>query len=270
MTSELKRLCDIMTTLRADGGCGWDRKQTLSSLKRYLIEETYETIDAIDDVEREASPQNINEHKEELGDLLFQIVFQSEIQRERGAFSMNDVCQAISEKLIRRHPHIFADESKDSSDENPHWERIKELEREQKGVERMSVLDGIPKSMPALLRAMHLSQKAASVGFDWPDYVGARAKLSEELTELDDAILSRDRSELEHELGDVMFSCVNLARHLQLDPESTLKKASVRFETRFRCMEKSLHTAGATLSQMDAETMEEHWQVAKQETRSIT
>src|SRR5688572_25560171 len=167
--SELDRLCELMATLRGPSGCGWDKKQTLSSLKRYLVEETYETIDAIDELEKSASDAAVKEHLEELGDLLLQIVFQSEIQREKGLFNMGDVCNAISEKLLRRHPHIFGDEAKDASDQNPHWERIKEQERAIKGIDRQSALDGIPKSMPALLRAKLMTIKASEVGFDWPD-----------------------------------------------------------------------------------------------------
>lgn len=266
MTSELQRLCNIMTQLRAPGGCGWDRKQTLSSLKKHLIEETYETIDAIDDVTNDPSEVNIREHKEELGDLLFQIVFQAEIQRESGAFEMNDICRTLSEKLVRRHPHIFGEESKDTSDTNPHWERIKEQERASKGTERLSALDGVPKSIPGLMRAKMLATRASEVGFDWPDYQGARDKLLEEVGELKEVVDGPDRAKIEHELGDVMLACVDLARHLDLDAEAVMRAATSRFESRFRHMELMVKSEGKVLSSTPLDELERHWQRAKRET----
>lgn len=260
---ELKQLCDLMTKLRSPDGCGWDRKQTLNSLKPYLIEESYETIDAIDELEHSPSEAAVKEHLEELGDLLLQIVFQSEIQREKGLFHMGDVCRVISEKLIRRHPHIFGDDPGKAIEDNPHWERIKEKERSEKGKDRESVLDGIPKSMPALLRAKLITAKASEVGFDWPDQVGARAKLSEELNELDEVIGGSNREKIQHELGDVMLACIDVARHLKLDPEFTLQKANQRFESRFRRMEQEIKADGKAVIELSIDEMEVYWQDAK-------
>lgn len=266
MNNELEQLCGIMTKLRAEGGCGWDRKQTLSSLKRYLIEEAYETIDAIDEVERNPCKLSINEHCEELGDLLFQIVFQSEIQREKNAFDMADVCRAISAKLIRRHPHIFGSEDNTAGDDNPHWEKIKETERAEKGAIRESALDGIPKSAPPLTRASMLGAKASTVGFDWPDYRGSLAKLHEEVLELDEVVHGSDRSKIEHELGDIMLSCIDLARHLGFDAETTINKANKRFETRFRHMENIVKIEDKSLNSLSQSQLEEYWQQAKLQT----
>lgn len=264
---KLETLCGLMAKLRAPGGCSWDRKQTLSSLKRYLIEETFETIDAIDELEANPSEHTEHEHLEELGDLLLQIVFQAEIQREKGVFDMGDVCQVLSDKLIRRHPHVFGDDENFDSDKNPHWERIKEEERQSKGTKRNSVLDGIPKSMPALWRATKVNGKAAEVGFDYPDYKGPLLQLKSEVAELEEVIHSSDLKKIEHELGDIFLACVDIAHHMKLDPEQTLKEANRRFETRFRHVEASIKADGKELTQTSADEYETYWKRAKLETK---
>ncbi|RPH75467.1 nucleoside triphosphate pyrophosphohydrolase [bacterium] len=258
-------LCDIMARLRGPDGCAWDQKQTLSSLKRYLIEECYETIDAMEAYEQDPSSSNMREHIDELGDLLLQIVFQSEIQREKGLFDVADVCVAIKEKLLRRHPHIFGDEAKTDAPGNPHWEHIKQQEREQKGIHRESALDGIPSSFPSLLRASYLGKKASDAGFDWTGFEGAREKLSEEIKELDEAISLSDPKHVQHELGDIMLACVDLARHLGLDADQTLKLANNRFEERFRRMEINIKESTSSLKDLPAEELENQWQRAKRQ-----
>jgi len=262
-THEIEKLCDIMATLRSEKGCGWDRKQTLTSLKHYLVEETFETIDAIDDVEADDSEKNRKQHLEELGDLLFQVIFQAQIQSEKGAFGFSDICRAMSEKLIRRHPHIFGDDKDFDSESNPHWERIKEEERKVKGENRKSIFDGIPKSMPALQRATQLNGKAAKVGFEWPDYNGPLRQLKSEVEELDEVVHGDDLAKVEHELGDIMLACVDLARHKKLDPEHTLKVAAARFEKRFRHVEDAIAKDGGVLSETSADDYERYWQQAK-------
>ena len=261
-TQELEKLLEIMALLREK--CAWDKKQTLSSLKPYLVEETYETIDAIDDVEKDPSQKNRKQHMEELGDLLLQIVFQSQIQTEKGAFGFADVCRALSEKLTRRHPHIFGDDKHFDSESNPHWEKVKTEERAAKGEKRESIFDGIPRSMPALQRAKHLNAKVAEAGFDWPDYTGVLKSLKNETVELEEAIRGADISEIEHELGDIMLACVSIARHLKLDPEHTLKVAGARFEKRFRHVEAAVKADGKALTETTADDYEIYWEHAKQ------
>lgn len=262
-THELEKLLEIMAILREK--CAWDKKQTLTSLKPYLVEETYETIDAIDDLEKDPSDKNRKQHMEELGDLLLQIVFQSQIQTEKGAFGFADVCRALSEKLIRRHPHIFGDEKGFDPESNPHWEKVKAEERKAKGDKRDSIFDGIPRSMPALARAKHLNGKAAEAGFDWPDYHGPLNSLKGEVDELVEAIESTDKHHIEHELGDVMLACVSIARHLKLDPEHTLKVAGARFEKRFRHVEASIKADGKALTDTSADEYDVYWEHAKQQ-----
>jgi MazG family protein len=263
--NELQQVCELMQTLRAPGGCSWDRKQTLSSLKRYLIEETYETIDAIEELEANPSEHAQREHLEELGDLLLQIIFQSEIQRQAGIFDMGDVCRVLGEKLKRRHPHIFGDDPNFDSDSNPHWERIKAEERTKKGVSRESIFDGIPNSLPAIHRAAQLDRKMAEVGFDWPDYEGALKSLKEEVIELDEVIHSEDLPHIEHELGDIMLACVSIAHHKKLDPEVTMKKAGRRVENRFRHIEAAIKAEGKELKGTSPEEFTRRWKEAKKD-----
>ena len=218
----IERLVAIMARLRAPDGCEWDRAQTFATIAPYTIEEAYEVADAI---ERDA-PEEL---KEELGDLLLQVVFHSRIAEEAGLFALPDVVAAISDKMERRHPHIFGD----AADGGHHlWEEVKAAERSAKGA--TSALDGVAVGLPALLRAEKLQNRAARSGFDWPDASGPRAKIDEELAEVEAARTAEHRAE---EIGDLLFATVNWARHLGVDPEAALRQASVKFERRFRAME---------------------------------
>jgi MazG family protein len=246
----IDRLLAIMARLRGPGGCPWDREQTLATLRPYLLEETYEVLEAIDD----GDPR---EHCEELGDLLLQIVFQAQLTKEAGQFAFEDVAEAISSKLVSRHPHVFGDaDVKDAAGVMKQWVALKRKEKAAKGKGK-SVLEGVPRELPALARAERLTEKASRIGFDWPDAGGARAKIAEELAELDEAIAAGDRAHVEHELGDVLFAVANLARKLSLPPEEALRGAVGRFIERFEHVERGLEQAGiphgsATLEQMDA------------------
>ena len=246
----IERLLGIMERLRGPGGCPWDREQTLKTLRPYVLEETYEVLEAID-------AGDSREHCEELGDLLLQIVFQAQLTKEEGQFDFADVAQAISNKLVSRHPHVFGDaDVKDAEGVLRQWAALKREEKKAKG-RGDSVLEGVPKEMPALARADRLTEKASRIGFDWPDASGARAKVDEELRELDEAIASGDRDALEHELGDVLFAVANLSRKLGLPPEEALRGTVARFIARFEHIERELARrgvphGGATLTEMDA------------------
>ena len=246
----IERLLAIMAHLRGPEGCPWDREQTLVSLRPYVLEETYEVLEAIDG----GDPR---EHCEELGDLLLQIVFQAQLASEGGQFSFADVAHAISEKLVSRHPHVFGDaEVRDAEGVLRQWAELKRREKAARGGGR-SVLEGVPREMPALARADRLTEKASRVGFDWPDASGARAKVDEELRELDAALVTADAAEIEHELGDVLFALANLSRKLGFPPEEALRGAVRRFVERFQHVERELERAGvepgqATIAQMDA------------------
>ncbi|MFT3991381.1 MAG: nucleoside triphosphate pyrophosphohydrolase [Luteolibacter sp.] len=251
---QLARLRAIMHRLRAPGGCPWDAEQTHQSIVPNLIEEAYETVDAI---ERED-----HEHlKEELGDLLLQVVFHSEIAEGAGRFRLEDVARGISDKLVRRHPHVFAASDVSTTDGVlQQWDAIK---RTEKGDEEQPYLHGVGKGLPALLRANKLQKKAAKVGFDWPEETGVIAKIREELRELQGAIDGQDLEAVEEELGDLLFSVVNLARFRRLDPEVVLAKANRKFETRFAAMETHLKQQGVTLDEATAPQMEDVWNVVK-------
>ena len=257
----IERLLGIMDRLRGPGGCPWDREQTLRSLRPYVLEETYEVLEAID-------AGDSREHCEELGDLLLQIVFQAQLAKEEGQFDFADVAQAISNKLVSRHPHVFGDaDVKDAEGVLRQWAALKREEKKAKG-RGESVLEGVPKEMPALARADRLTEKASRIGFDWPDPAGARAKVDEELRELDEAIATGDREALVHELGDVLFAVANLSRKLGLPPEEALRGSVSRFIARFEHIERELARrgvahGGATLTEMDA-----LWNEAKEIERS--
>jgi nucleoside triphosphate diphosphatase len=255
VATQIERLVGIMARLRAEGGCPWDREQDLRSLRPYLIEETYEVLDEMDRVAYGGAWRPLCE---ELGDLLFQIVFHSQLASELQEFSMADVCQAISDKIESRHPHVFGDKKvSDSTQVLENWARLKAEEKKKKTGKEGSVLDGVPTAAPALMRAERLTEKASRIGFDWPDLKGVRGKLEEELRELDEAIASNDRDALEHELGDVLFSLANVARFIKTPPEDALRQANRRFTERFQQVEEGLRAKGipfgaATLEQMDA------------------
>ncbi|MGD8861530.1 MAG: nucleoside triphosphate pyrophosphohydrolase [Myxococcales bacterium] len=250
--STLPRLVDIMQRLLGPGGCPWDQEQTLKSLRNYVIEEAHEVVDAIDG----GSPEEL---REELGDLLLQIVFQSELARKEGWFGPDDVIASICDKLIRRHPHVFGDvEVSGASEVVQNWEAIKAREKAGRGV-----LDGVPRALPALFRAARVGEKAARVGFDWPDGAGARAKMDEELRELDRAVAAGDRAEMEHELGDLLFAVANYARKLDLDAEASLRGTLNRFTDRVRDVEAQVAEQGADLESMSAQELDALWERAK-------
>lgn len=259
--AQIRRLVEVMAKLRGPGGCPWDREQTMQSLKPYLIEEAYEVLDAMD---AGAS----DDHLEELGDLLLQIVFQAEIAREEGRWDFGQVAEGIADKLIHRHPHVFGDASADDAAAvEANWAQIKALEKEKKRGGPVSILDGVPRQAPALLRAERLGEKASRIGFDWEDLGGVRGKLDEELRELDEAVAAGDRDAIEHELGDVLFSVVNLARHLDTPPEDALRAAIARFEGRFHRMEERLRREGhGPGEQVPLDRLEALWQESKRGT----
>lgn len=260
--AQLDRLMRILDRLRAPDGCPWDRAQTLESLRPYLIEECYEVLDAID-------AGNRSEHREELGDLLFQIVFQAQLAREAGEWDLADVIQAIAEKLEYRHPDHFggSEESSPAGDAaavEQRWVLLKAKEKERKRGGRVSVIDGVPSGAPALLRAERITEKASRIGFDWPDVAGVRGKIAEELAELDEALGSKDAQAIEHELGDLLFTVANLARHVGVPAEDALRGAIRRFDRRFRWMEGRLHERGLPTGATAApDELESLWEEAK-------
>jgi ATP diphosphatase len=236
----------IMRRLRdPDGGCAWDREQTFETIAPYTIEEAYEVADAI-------ARGDMAELKDELGDLQLQVVYHAAIAEERGAFTLDDVLAAIADKMVRRHPHIFGDAA-----ESPGWEALKAAERGRRA--DTSAVAGVALALPALKRAEKVQSRAARVGFDWPDITGPRAKIDEELAEIEAATSDAER---EAELGDLLFSVVNYARHMGIDPEQALRGAVGRFEMRFRRVE---DIADKPLKDMDIEALEGLWQRAKRE-----
>ena len=250
------QLVGLMQRLLAPDGCPWDREQTLETLVPYLVEETYEVVDAI-------AAGDVADHREELGDLLLQIVFQSELRFSEGKFGIDDVARGIVAKLVRRHPHVFGDVvAKDAGSVLANWAKLKAVEKAEKG--KHGALDGIPQSAPALLRATRAGEKAGAVGFDWPDADGPRAKVDEELAELDEARRRGDREAMKRELGDTLFAVVNLARKLGLDAEQALRDATDRFATRFRHVETALAAQGRAVADAGPQEQERLWQSAKQ------
>ncbi len=262
----LQRAAAIMARLRAPGGCPWDREQTFDSIKRHTLEETYEVFDAI---ERRAWP----DLKDELGDLLLQVLFYaqmgSELPADAGRFDLRDVAENLSAKLIRRHPHVFpqpggqATVATDSDAVLRNWEQIKIEEKKSKPA-ATSLLDDIPRSMPATLEASKLGSRAAKVGFDWPSADGLFDKLAEETAELHAEIARADADKIEAEFGDLLFTTMNLARHLKVDPESALRRTNARFRTRFAAMERASGGA-AHLQSMSPAKLEHLWSQAKSE-----
>ena len=246
----VRELEDIMAQLRAPGGCPWDREQTLKTLRQYTMEEAYEVIDAIDG----GVPAV---HCEELGDLLLQIVFLAQIRKEEGAFTLDDVARAICDKMTRRHPHVFGDEQAETVDEvRDSWEKIKA--REGKGA-----LSGVPRALPALLRAARVTEKASRVGFDWNYSEEVLDKVEEEIRELREAIAEKKEADVEAELGDLLFTLANFARHRSIDPESALRGTIERFSRRFDHVETSLRTRGVASEEASPEELEALWEEAK-------
>lgn len=259
MTS-IEKLLEVMRRLREPvGGCPWDAEQTYSSIVPYTLEEAYEVAEAI-------AAEDLGALKDELGDLLFQVVFLSRIAEEEGAFAFDDVVDAIRDKLVRRHPHVFAagpeDAAAGAAEVQQTWEQIKASERAAETADA-SALAGIPLALPALKRASKLGKRAASVGFDWPDSAGVRAKLDEELAELDRALESGSADAVSEELGDVLFSAANLARHLGVDAEQALAAASRKFAERFRGMEAQAERDGVALADLNLDALEALWRAQK-------
>jgi tetrapyrrole methylase family protein/MazG family protein len=252
--NNFSRLVHIMKRLRGPGGCPWDAEQTHESLKRYLIEETYEVVEAIDS----------NDHtllREELGDLLLQPVFHSTIAEEQGEFTIGDVIDSICDKLIRRHPHVFGNQEINTAAEQvENWEQIKKAE---KGEERKSALSGVPPHMPALMKAQKVSEKAARVGFDWEHIDQVMKKVREELGELEETMIEGNIIRMEEELGDLLFATVNLGRFLSLNPEQALNRTIDRFVRRFVFVEESIHSGGGNLRKASLEEMDNLWEEAK-------
>jgi ATP diphosphatase len=262
----MERLVGIMARLRAPGGCPWDREQDLRSLRPYLIEEAFEVLDAMDDAvaRGETVPGALRELTSELGDLLFQIVFHSQLAQERGEFDLADVAQAISDKIESRHPHVFGTEKVSTSAEVlRNWSVLKAEERKKRGQLNPSAIDGVPRDAPALLRAERTQEKASKVGFDWKDWHGPRAKVTEELRELDEALESGHRDRIEDELGDLLFSLCNLARFTRTPAEDALRKAVRKFDRRFRHVEKLLRERGTEAGKATLEELDALWNQAK-------
>ncbi len=252
------RLLSIMDRLRDPGGCPWDREQTLRTLTPYLLEEAHEVIEAIES-------GDAAHHREELGDLLFQVVFQARIAREEGKFDFAEVCDAISEKLTRRHPHVFGDVSVSGSGEVvKNWEKIKADERKQKGQAPRSAIGGVPVALPALVRAERLTEKAGAVGFDWPDARSVLAKVREELSELEKEIDAGAPERIEQELGDLLFALANLGRWLKVHPEEALRGTLRRFESRFEHIEEELRRRGKSPRESNLAEMDALWNEAKE------
>jgi MazG family protein len=254
----IEKLLEIMARLRdPEHGCPWDREQNFSTIAPYTVEEAYEVADAI-------TRQDLAALRDELGDLLFQVVFHARMAEEAGAFAFEDVAASICDKMVRRHPHVFGTEAERARGAVPgSWERIKAAERETARGASASVLDGVAVSLPALVRAQKLGKRASNAGFDWPDDDGPRDKIAEELRELEQAAQSGDAAAVADELGDLLFAVVNLARHLEVDAEQALDAANRKFERRFRRMEQDARAAGEDLDELDIEALEVRWQAAK-------
>ena len=278
MMSNIDSLIELMSKLRDPvHGCPWDLKQSITSLLPHTLEEVYEVADAIES-------GSMVELEDELGDLLFQIVFYAQLAREGGSFNFDDIAAGVTKKLLRRHPHVFPDgtlasfgETKELSAEQvvANWDAIKEIEREEKrqklkltGQEQndspASLLDDVPKALPAMERARKLQKRAASVGFDWSEIEPVLAKLKEEIAELEEAIVQGQTKEIEHELGDVLFASVNLARHAQVEPEIALRGCNSRFEARFRFIEKQLQIEETEFKNKSIQDLDHLWDLAKQ------
>ncbi len=250
----MPRLANLMTRLRGPQGCPWDRKQSFQSLKSYLIDEAYEVLQAVDSGDLELLC-------EELGDLLFQIVFMAHLAQEQGSFDLEEVIQRIEQKMIRRHPHVFGQAKASNAQEVvEQWHAIKKAEGKPSP---SSALSGIPEELPALYRAYRLGLKAAKTGFDWPGPQEVMAKLREEFQELDQALEKGQMEDAAQELGDLLFAAANLARHLDKEPEGLLRQANMKFQYRFELMEKTLHGRGKSLHEATMDEMEQIWQEVK-------
>ncbi|WP_456397246.1 nucleoside triphosphate pyrophosphohydrolase [Desulfurobacterium sp.] len=254
-------LVKIIETLRSENGCPWDRKQTYETLLPYLLEETYEYIDAV----KEKDYENM---KEELGDILLQVIFHSQIAKEEEKFSIDEVVDEICRKLIFRHPHVFGDRKdiKDARDVLKAWDEFKKAE----GKKRKSLFDGIPKSLPPIERALKIQKRAAKTGFDWNNIKDVLEKVKEELRETENAIGKGDKEEIEEEIGDLLFALVNLARFANVDPAVALHRTNEKFIKRFSKMESLAEKEGKKLSKMSLKEMDKLWESAKKEERNVS
>ncbi len=254
--NSIEKLLEIMDRLRdPETGCPWDLEQDFSTIAPYTIEEAYEVADAI-------HREDMAALCDELGDLLFQVVFYARMAQEAGAFAFDDIVGGICDKMLRRHPHVFGSRAERAAGlREGSWERIKAAERSGDGDD--SALAGVARSLPALMRSQKLGKRAAGVGFDWPDRRGVRDKIFEELDELEQAVGTRDPAQVEEEFGDLLFAIVNLARHLDVDAEKALAGANAKFERRFREMERAIAEAGGRLQDHELESLEEAWRSAK-------
>ena len=255
---KFQRLVDIMARLRAPGGCPWDREQTFDTIKPYLLEESYEVLDAID-------ARDWNELRGELGDLMLQAVFFSQMAAEQKLFDIGGALDAINEKLVRRHPHVFGEQSAETAgDVRKIWSEVKAAEKEEKGQGSKPLLASVPRALPALVEAQQLTSRAAHVGFDWENAEQVLDKLREELDEFHAARLGTSQEELEGELGDLLFVLVNLARFVKVDPEQALRRTNAKFRRRFGYIERKLAERGKSPAESTIEEMEALWQEAKQ------
>ncbi len=262
--TQIDRLLGIMQRLRdPETGCPWDKEQTFATIAPYTLEETYEVLDAI-------SREDFDDLRGELGDLLFQVVFYAQMAQEEGRFDFNDICAAISDKLERRHPHIFAQATAGSSnDVLTRWEQIKRTERAQKA--QHSALDDIPHSFPALMRAQKIQKRCSGVGFDWTSLGPVVDKVHEEIDEVMEEAhqVVIDQARIEEEMGDLLFATVNLSRHLGVKAEVALQKANLKFERRFREVERIITARGLEMTGVDLQTMEEVWQEVKRQEHDL-
>ncbi len=256
---KFQRLLRIMARLRAPDGCPWDRRQDFDTLKPYLLEETYEALDAVDRRDWPALA-------EELGDLLLEIVFLAQIAAEQNLFSIEDALDAINRKLVRRHPHVFGKaQAETPEDVKQRWQEIKAEERSHGGRPQEGLLESVPRSLPALVEAAQISSRAAAVGFDWENADQVLLKLEEELAELAAARRDASHRRLEDEIGDLLFTLVNLARFLEVDPEQAMRRTNAKFRRRFAFVEERLRQSGRSFAQASLEEMEALWQQAKQD-----
>lgn len=264
MSEKFDELVSVMERLRAPGGCPWDREQTYTSLAQYLLEETYETFDAIHEAEATGDFTNL---REELGDLLLQVVFHSTIGKEKGDFNIDEVAAGVTQKLVLRHPHVFGDaQLEKAQDVLDNWDELKANERKASGKAekvRESILDEVPVHFPALLEGLKISKKAAKTGFDWENAGQIFDKLDEEAAELKAAIEKGETENIEEEVGDLLFVVVNLARKLEVEPETALKKTNRKFRKRFASIERELKGKGKSLEETSLEEMDRLWGLAK-------
>ena len=254
-------LVALMRILRSPTGCPWDREQTLETLCPFVLEEAHEVVEAIE-------RRDVDELKGEIGDLMFEGVFLSQLTAETGTFTITDALNDVRAKLVRRHPHVFAPDASTSDVTTPaavltQWDQIKVAERAEKGRERTSVIDGVPEGLPALLRALRISSKAAKIGFEWTSPEHVLEKVDEEVGEVREALAAGDRDHVAEEIGDLLFTVANLARKLELDPEALLRAANRKFATRFRAMEARLQEAGTPVGTAALDVMEAAWQAVK-------